>query len=306
MQNYKTDIAAQMMTLAAIAYGGDSHPTNQADAQKAIHDLLLNPNFATQNQWKRVWGPIITSGTDNLCFVAQKGTEFAIVLRGTVMTWDSWKEDIPESQSPYPWYGGLKVSTSFLQALDEMMTTPYEGLKLVEYFNSVNPSKIYVTGHSQGGGLTPMMMGMVHSVFNQPAEGHAFAPPTSGDPAFAQWIDSLGTCYLYSNPLDLVPLGYADMQDVYEKGIPIPVPNDFDGKIIKHIVGDAIETANKAGQWQQPTPNTTPLVAHPYQPSRFSWLQEFADAVEGQHNHNSYLYLLGAYQPVDGSASPLA
>ena len=306
MQSYNTDIAAQMMTLAAIAYGGDSDPTNPTEIQKAIDALLPNMNFATQNRWKRVWGPIVTAKTDNLCFVVQNGSEYAIVLRGTVMTWDSWKEDIPSSQSAYPWYGGLQVSTGFLQGIDEMMTTPYNGQKLVEFFNTVNPSKIYVTGHSQGGGLTPMMMGMVHVVFNLPVEGHAFAPPTAGDPAFANWIDSLGCCYLYSNPLDLVPLGYANMADVYNKGIPITVPSGLEGDAVRDAVNEAIKEANKAGSWQQPKSNTPPLTAHPYHPNKSIWIEEFASAVEGQHNHNSYLLLLGAYQPVDGNASPLS
>lgn len=305
MTDLNTDISAQMMTLAAVAYAGDIDPRDPTKAERAIDELLPDMRFATQNRWSRVWGPIITRRTNNLCFVVQNGSEFAIVLRGTVMTWDSWKEDVAESQSDYPWSAGLKVSTGFLHGIDEIMQTPYQGQALLDFFNTVSPSKIYVTGHSQGGGLTPMMMGMVHVVFNLPVEGHAFAPPTSGDPAFANWINGLGTCFLYSNPLDIVPLGYASMQDIYEKGIPIAVPHDLEGRLVKDVVEAAIRKANEAGQWQQPNPNTPPLKAHPFEPDKLTWLQQFVAAVEGQHNHNSYLLLLNAYQPVAGDASPL-
>lgn len=317
------------MTLAAIAYADDKtffgiRDYSLAEIGRKIANELQGDHthmgkpyaYATGKDWRLAWGPVFGTTDDNLMYVAEEiaTTNLSIVLRGTVEQVLSFWEDVPTGQLAFgngaP--GDAMVSDHFLEALNGLLATAdSSGATLEQYLqNAVSDGRsrtIYVTGHSQGGGLTSMMLawaanaGKGWSGAGQLAfKGYAFAPPTSGNPAYANWINASFDLVSVVNCLDIVPFGYAAIDRIRPDNVPEPVPHWQGFLDLWAILDVAAGLAADAGQWQQPS-NQLKLGPEKL-PSTMSYLSQ----VGGQHNHNSYLYLLGAPQVYNvGTASPL-
>lgn len=299
-----------MMTLCAISYVGEGEEI--AAIRQKIADELAKPRYATQAQWDLVWGPACTPDidSDNLAFVVrQKGRDgFAIVLRGTVFnSVESWIEDVPTKLVTLPWAGAgqpATVSKQFLAAVETLLATPDPISKttLADFVQQGRAARWTVTGHSQGGGLAPILHSYLQSALDH--GDHAsftFAAPSSGSPAFADYVDDTLTSTRIVNPRDIVPLGYAGLSQIWTHGI--PVKSLWADEIIRLAV-DAWErlTGLTPAHFAQPQGTVHMLAEHPDTRPDAGY-----DArVEAQHNYNSYLWLLGAPQTDVGVASPLA
>ncbi len=319
---YSLDDARVQMTLSAIAYAADTG--NPKGVKPAIEQELQGDHthdgkpysYATAKDWTLAWGPVLAPELDNLMFVARNaGTgALSLVLRGTIGKLRSFFEDLPLGQvaTKYvPAEARATVSGHFEEGLDTLLACSDSGQTLAQFLaaeaTAGTTRQVFVTGHSQGGGLTPMLLAWLQSsrtawpgADGWQLAGYAFAPPTSGNPGFADWI--AGECggtaptYLVINPLDVVPCGYAWIRKVRDDGIPEAVPWDY-----KLVIDAALLWADKTGPWAQPARHREFLRAIPL-PGSMGYFEQ----VEGQHNHNSYLKLLGAPQVYDiGSASPL-
>jgi len=296
MSVWNTSIDAQMATLSAIAYV-DEGDTPQ-EICTAIDTELANPYYATAGQWTRTWGPAIVD-QDNLVYAVSNGTDLAVVLRGTVFnSIDSWKEDLPTALEATDFPAAIpgKVSSKFKTAVFEMAnaTDPTSSTPLMTVVKACT-GKIYVTGHSQGAGLAPLMHAYIAAMADIPLqrmESYTFAAPTTGDPTFAKYVDQNLISTRYYNVLDIVPTGYATMSDIWEKGLPIKATIDQD--VIRGAVDLwSHETKLTQSDFAQPTSQAKPLnQGHTHVPGDTSYFT----AVEGQHNHNTYLYLMGAVQ----------
>jgi len=297
MATYTT--AQIMMTLSAIAYVDDKPGHSPEKIGEKISNALSNGSYATDGKWRLVWGPIVTPEHDNLAFIAQNGSEMAVVLRGTAPSHKSLMEDIPTGQDPFPNApNGAKVSHEFLHdGLLPMLQATSGGLKMAEFLAHQKPQTLYVTGHSQGGGLTPMMTAELSQELARTVKGHAFAPPTSGNPDFASWVGKMKCCTLYINPYDIVPLGYNHIGRIVSDGIPLEVPMlDKDGIEIRAAVEAAVLAADAVGPWAQP--DTQVMLpgqrTYPIIPGDPTFKKKFEQAVGYQHSHNTYLSLIGA------------
>jgi hypothetical protein len=308
-------MAKVLMTLSALAYIEDDAPTkhtpppNINTVKSALTHALKKPEFETKGQWHLKWGPIQYNPSRNLAYVVQKQNTqtYAIVLRGTVGSFSSFREDIPTSQVSFG-YGlpdKAKVSSEFDAALKGMLATPdpKTGTLLADYLSSTALTSgaldLYVTGHSQGGGLAPMMTAWAHHARNSWAGGphkitnYTFAAPSSGNPAFAGWIENNTNTFMVRNPLDIVPHGYATPQKLVTDGIPSRVPLGW-----AVVIEAAAALSFVTGPWAQPKTR--------YELRQKRMNGTYLEQVEGQHNHNSYLYLLGAKQTHVGDKSPLS
>jgi hypothetical protein len=85
--------------------------------------------------------------------------------------------------------------------------------------------------------------------------------------------------------LDVVPYGYAGLKDLVKDQVPEKVP-----EIYHPIIDISVGVAELAGFWQQP--ETFIRLKKVQLPETIVYL----DQVAAQHNHNSYLYFLGAPQ----------
>jgi len=304
-------------TLAAIAYAGDTlngASPSPAELRTAIKEqIYLRPGYATGTDWSMIWGPVETKATDNLAYMAfNKSTRtIALCLRGTTTQTLSRFEDVPTSQTAFPTGNtqGATVSTEFLAGLDRLLsiTDPYTKDTIANNINTFsrnNPvARVVVNGHSQGAALVPMMMlalrdGHAQSPkISHPVSGFAIAPPTSGNPAFAQLVNTSLDCWFIVNPLDIVPLGYASIEDVLDKDIP-EKPSFGEYPVILAIIDTALLAVDLSKPWAQP--------AQRHVTKKIQTHTGFFSDIAVQHNHNSYLALLGAPQTDVGDPSPFS
>lgn len=321
---YSTSDAQVQMTLSAIAYATDSKTGGNPTASDLTRQLQ-QPHIATNQEWSLAWGPLLSSSYDNMIFVAQKTGQnvYSIVIRGTVFSsFDSWLGDVPTGQDLFNDYtGGTKtcVSNGFMDMFKDLLGDTVNGQSLQDYVNGLGSQNgdltIYVTGHSQGAGLMPMFLAWIMTeaanwMATPSFAGYGFAPPTTGCSDFAAWMQKNAASYLVINPNDVVPFGYAKISEIRSQGVPITVPEHIDVKGIKVNLWDTIDIAELAawkaktwpfgcGSWAQAGHVTMlPGEADP------NIGDDYFTQVEVQHNHNSYLVLLGASQTDIPDPSP--
>jgi hypothetical protein len=292
-------VARIMMTLLGIAYFDDEYGTRDT-IKKGIVSELANASYATSGHWSLAWGPVTFKGTDNLIYVARfrQSQTYAVVMRGTAPDFDSIIEDIPTSQDDFARYSapGATVSSEFRHALIglTMLRDPDLKCNLVDFLSGAiggaANATIYCTGHSQGGALVPMMMGFLGG----PAKSwqakllaYSFAGPTSGNPAFANWVDSTGALVRVVNPLDIVPYGYAAIDRIMPDNVPCKV-SGWEKSCLEGALSDVSYLLSWTGTWQQPHNPTVLTATHA--------TGTLLDQVGIQHETNSYLALLGATQ----------
>lgn len=291
-----------MMTLAAISYAAPSEISNE----------LANPAYATRAGWNVVWGPVDTIDgvyVDNLVYVAQYtgANIYAIVIRGTVLAYSlstlvDLYEDL-EVSNPVPWVYPLVpnalVASGTLFGL-EIMTNMVDGptgQTLLEFFSSVSSAFIYVTGHSLGGCLTTVLAPWLLYQFEQNDINQAyilpytFAAPTAGNHAFANWYNGRFTVATerYFNSIDAIPMAWNNLYGItylFPNGPPCPWAMDA---VVDLVTGWLYAVGVSYAQTNDPDsalPGTSTQSA--------DWFTEIGI----QHDHNTYLKLLGA-PPVD-------
>lgn len=305
---YNQTVAQIMMTLSGISYFDDSKGT-RASIKKGIIAELGKKSYATGGLWSLVWGPVVFNGTDNLLYLArfQQTSVYAIVMRGTAPDFASIIEDIPTSQDDFSKFAapGAKVSAEFRRALIGMARRADPDLKqtLEQYLAAVIGGKpgatLYFTGHSQGGALVPMMMawfGSAASQWKAKSLAYSFAGPTSGNPAFANWVNGTGALTRVVNPLDVVPYGYAAINRIVPDSVPTKVTG-LEKDCLEGVLDDVAYLLSWTGTWQQPGTPTLLPAKH----ATGSLLTQ----VGIQHETNSYLKLLGAPQLDFEPKSPL-
>ena len=288
-------------TLASIAYAGDTlnddNPTIEALHGAINHQLNSRPHYATGHDWKLVWGPVESRKHDNLLYAAYEpstGT-LALSIRGTTGQTLSRFEDIPRYFSTFP-DGDAKVSGPFLAGMTSALglTDKWHGKTFAgfyaDFIKTSTVNTVVVNGHSQGAALVPMMMvalqrGLVGAPkVSQPVKGFAYAPPTSGNQAFADIVNAECDCWFIINPKDVVPLGYNAMMDVVDKGIPEEL-HGFEWGAVKLLI-EGLNAYVDPSEWAQPVQQ-----AHLQGVTLVG--EGFFAQIGDQHNHNAYLTKLG-------------
>lgn len=313
MATYDPHQASVQVTLAAIANAAVDKPMSVV--KPAIEAELAKPHYATAGDWSLVWGPVLGTVDENMVYVArQNSTGFlSVVLRGTVMTVSSFWEDVPKSQSPCPFITDAEtaVSSDFLEAVVGMLEVcDGSGLTLGGYLASVAATShgmmVFVAGHSQGAALVQIAFAwLLEEAKNWTNSGgtqitaYASAPPTPGDPAFADWIGRTGASFQIVNPLDTVPFWYDRISELIPRNVPEPLPDDVEGALIREGLKLWADQARAAGTWRQA--ETVILLPGVQLPPAIGYI----DQAKNQHTHNSYLYLMGAPQTDIGPASLL-
>ncbi|MFA3916716.1 lipase family protein [Ruegeria hyattellae] len=321
---FDINVARVQMTLCAISYvkgtGSDKTRPNPCD----IEAELAKTGYATGGQWSLVWGPAYSAFDDNMMYLVQQDntSNIAIVIRGTeAVDIKSWCEDVPKGMSDVSGYTHKQatlVSDEFADAISHLAQAVPVGSDddrtlgaILDKLASKMVLSVIVTGHSQGGGLAPIMGAWIAdrlAAQKAHVKVYAFAPPTPGNTEFASWVANALEAFHVANPHDLVPFGYARIGSVITDKVPVEVPEfvSIDGVPFPLRLGiDTADLAVKAiadlndTSWAPAgTSHLLPAVAAP---TDLDYLQQ----VDAQHNYNSYLYLLGAPQTDVGTKSPL-
>jgi lipase (class 3) len=292
------DDAQILMTLAAIAYAppGD------------VASYLTNSSYATQGQWKLVWGPALSPTKGNLMYLAQNTAhpkEYAVAIRGTypefsvAMFVDLYQDlDVGHTVAwPYPAVPGAAVAAGTMDGLTDltgMFAGGNPGVTLLTWLQQHLPAgaTLYVTGHSLGGALVTVLapwLAYQLQAAHAPAvtiAPYTFAGPTAGNKAFADFYSGLFTAYRYFNVIDIVPMAWSELSAV-KKLFPAPGPS------CPRVVADLVDLVEAwmrlfhRVSYAQPGAGT-PLNGVPV--GEVSFTDEAGD----QHAHNNYLALLGA------------
>jgi hypothetical protein len=301
--------AQMMMTLCAISYAGGGQELSSIKGQ--IKSELSKQHYATGGDWELVWGPARTTDTQgsNLMFITKQRSShvFAVVLRGTLWSSiESWVEDVPTSLVDYPWAEAdhsAKVSREFLDTVKNLvaLNDPGTGISFSDFIAENKDTRWFVTGHSQGGGLAPMMHGYLATLLgHSDSASFTFAAPTSGNSGFAGFIDEHLNSTRTRNPHDVVPYGYGDLPDIWEIGI--PVKSIFaQGGIMLAVSYWQNQYGLKPTDFAQPQKSVVTLSPRPDQRPDV-WYEQ---RVESQHISNSYLLLMDAPQVELSAPSPL-
>jgi hypothetical protein len=223
----RQQLAQTLMTLAGIAYGQPS----------AIPGYLAADTL-TQGQWKIAWIAAQVDPPVNFAYIAKRTDgAYAIAIRGTYPNplspayWDDADLDNPIGpMRTWPGTTDAQVSngtwTAFqtiIALLDSAGTTTF-----AEAVASLpDNATIYVTGHSLGGTLTPVIalwlsqMGKGFII-----EAMPFAGMTPGNAAFADLFGPgtklNGRVTRYNNTLDTVPYGWDRVLDTRHFYEPAP------------------------------------------------------------------------------------
>jgi len=303
---YNPDEAAVIMTLAAIAYTAEGK--DMLTIKDSIGILLNDPSLETKGQWKLIWGPGITNNNSNLVYVAKyeydQPATYAMVVRGTsIYSFTDIHQDADVFNLVPFKYGlaGDSVAHGSMEGLDLLLETedPKSGKTLKKFLPEIianETSKMFITGHSQGGALAPLLAywfitsSGVAEHFN--LETYAFAGPSVGNESFVQnfFISMPENAYfsMVSNSLDVVPYFWARFDMLVPLEIPAPVPlayqvvltgigDDLSLKNIEYVqLDDQIDIGN--------FPPTDTL-------GNIQWYNHW---VMKEHTHNSYLILMGA------------
>lgn len=215
-----------MITLCVISY----------DAPSVIPQKVTQ---VTGGEWECVWGPVaLYSDVDviySLMYVARQvdTNELAFVIRGTTAdSLTSWLHEDFAIYNLVPWSNfywkappDAAISQGSANGFKDLlyMEDPDRGFQNWMYILGDNPgANIYVTGHSLGGTLTPVLAAYIQAMsdtyqFNLNVQPYSFAGLTSGNPAFASYIDTLfppSVMWRYHNSLDIAPFLWNDIQGV--------------------------------------------------------------------------------------------
>jgi hypothetical protein len=240
-------ISQEMGKLAFLAYVGDAL-TEGAEAKLA--ECMPKALAAQADNWKLIWGPVvyrfpIAHYDDNMMYVVHDKTDHSvlvIVIRGTdPPAIDDWLAEDFDVDDQVSWPAGAgqpKISKAISEGLHLLLrmapaTDPKSTLTdFLTTQAAAFPSglRVYVTGHSLGGALSPTLALWLHD--NQSTwdpQGKAvvsvypLAGPTPGNSDFATYYQSaLGTTTVRLwNPFDVVPLAWnhesmGKMEDLYE------------------------------------------------------------------------------------------
>ncbi len=305
-----------MMTLSAISYVAEASVDSIKDS---INYFLSVESLATGGDWQLAWGPVITGVNANLIYVAKNTTgenpAYAIAIRGTNKNsiFDILEDLKVRTLVEFP-YGMIGDSVAkgpmegFVNLLDAKDTEYNKTLE--EYLKSISTTTkipLFVTGHSQGGGLAPMFAYWL--ITNEALKDKfvfstlAFAGPGWFNKNFRDnFLNTLpvdASFKMYVNSLDMIPYGYSNLAGINAKNIPVYVPPFYRATIsfMDSLITDSgieyynIAVADSIGFF--PITSSTPggILPSDETPWYNYWLNV-------EHNHNNYLRLLGV-EPVN-------
>lgn len=283
-------LAQEMMTLAGIAYG---RPAN-------IPGYLADDTLATRGRWAVHWMPADVDIPVNFAFLARNARDgsFAVVIRGTYPNplnpayWEDAGQDSPFGTMvawPYPADANALVSKgtwAAFQSVTGLMDTG--GGSFVDAVAALPAgAKLFVTGHSLGGTLAPVVAQWARGLTSRPEVCvYTFAGMTPGNAAFADLVG--GATRRYYNDLDSVPYGWdavLQTRDFYQ-----PAPKG--GTLYQDAIDDM---ARKLADYPFAAVGTPIRLAGTVDPPRID-IPFVSFLIENlrQHLPDTYLTLLGA------------
>lgn len=139
------------------------------------------------------------------CTVGMNQDGIVLALRGTVYnSFGDWINDLLVKMVAVPGIPG-KVHDGFNNAVVAIITPIVNTINLLLKANPKSP--VFITGHSKGGGMGPVMAYYLLQNKIKVSGLYLFAPPLPGDMDFANAFNTIfPNTYLYENYQDIVPV----------------------------------------------------------------------------------------------------
>jgi hypothetical protein len=267
----------EMIILSFIAYRGFWETDPQKIEKKIAETLslkILRPFIGKQ---ELVWGPALYKG-DHFLDAAMmyavrnqnKPSEYTVVIRGTnpISLW-SWLNEDLKINKQFPWVTGsppasAKISEAsenglaLLQGIKPADSIPGAGTTIQQFLQDTitrgEANTIYVTGHSLGGCMAPTLAlwlkDTMASLDNVELSVYAYAGPTAGNEAFAQYSDNrfLENCNRFACHYDIAPHWWNE--DTLEKMYTLYEPDISPGELDKVLIHKAVKEAKDKGYTQ--------------------------------------------------------
>jgi len=279
-----TSLNRTMLALDMFSGSGDQNRGASATVEPLIQQCLVGllPASDATSDWTLVWGPMVWApyvGAYDLemMYAVQSNTnknQIAVVIRGTnQFSEDDWALDfsIKPVAWPYPTDAppsGVLVAKGLLEDLQLLVghapkaaTVPGYGQTIEKFIATqiaslpANTSlKVAVTGHSKGGGLSPMLAQYFYdnhlSSLHNDWQGkvilsvYAFAGQTPGNTAFKGLYESSFASQIalrFHQPYDPVPYAWntetiAELSDLYA---PTIHPDTSEMNLINSAIAEA-------------------------------------------------------------------
>ncbi len=305
------NLPGEMMTLSAIAYAADKSTADTII--DSINYYLGDKTLTTNGKWDIAWGPAISSGNANLVYIVKNTTDnitsYAIAIRGTnVSSLADIIQDVDIKPTEFTFgmpgdsisNGSMTGFTNIINSVDSQNGTTME-----QYLESISSSQkipLFITGHSQGGGLAPIVAYWVmnHDLFKDKFifSTYAFAGPgwfnKNFRDNFTNTLPQDASFHMMVNSLDMIPYGYANLPDIKTKNIPVTVPSLYRGVI---EVAQELLKIDKAVYYNIAIADTIgnfPITTSPSGSTLKDSIDWYDHWLLVEHNHNNYLRLLGA------------
>lgn len=305
------NLPAEMMTLSAIAYVSDKYPDLIKDS---IMHFLGDSSLATGGKWQLSWGPGISDQNKNLVYVVKNSSGdvpvYAIAIRGTnVHSIGDILEDFDVLKLTEFTYGepGDSVCHGSMAGLTYILnsTDSLGGTTLEQHLVSITTNtktQLFVTGHSQGGGLAPLLAYwlITHDQLKEKftTSTYAFAGPGWVNKSFRDnFLNSLpedASFNMMVNSLDMIPYGYANLPGIINNSIPVKVSS-----LYRLIIRTAQDSLDSRGITYYniaiaDTIGNIPVTTNPSGTHLLDSINWYDHWLKVEHNHNNYLKLLGA------------
>jgi hypothetical protein len=196
--------------------------------------------------WNVVWGPAeLRDGLGvsySRAFIARRAdsAQYTVVIRGTnPLSWRSWMgEDFaigrtvpfnalwPTDTLPAALVNAGRISQATYNGMTDLLELrDPRGLTIPEFLQGESIGSLYVTGHSLGGTLTPVMFAYLNQVLYDGAATNmapfSFAGLTPGDSAFNRYLGTMidpALPWRIYNTLDITPrmwASYYELENIY-------------------------------------------------------------------------------------------
>jgi hypothetical protein len=291
--NGKYSTAQVMMSLSAIAYTSfDSLDRLQGNLNEAV---------ALGQEYEAIWW---SRDRDNLLYVVRNRVteEYAIAIKGPVFRFGlSFLFDLYEDLGiphqvylPFGRLGNAKIAAGLLETIQNINNFYFNGRTLTQIVSHFpKGSKVYITGHSLGGTLA---MGyaaklVCNDLMDLDIIPYTFGSPGAGNKAFTDLFNHNSNHCLFPhsfncvNSRDIIPYAWHDLQ-----GIPAIDYEDIKCPINFVLCLDCIARLLILARTVYTAPSLNLLLPGYIEPN-ISYFQE----AMLQHQHNTYLELLGLY-----------
>jgi hypothetical protein len=284
---YDLSEAQLLVTLSSLAYL-DSDPLPGEGLSEQIFRMQRDIDAALAASPYSGWQVVFVGVSEDrgtMCFVASDHTHLAVTVRGTDWSfWLNWIQDfsvltlVPYEDGPGFLSRGTSVGLKLL--LD---------LGLVEFLSDLD-LPVFVTGHSLGACLAlPLASSLVQRLGAEANEFkiYTFGGPSPGDQSFADAYDELfrGRSFRLVNPLDIVPLSWANLPSIARLYSPGPQPTPALRSLLARVIRRVRDS------YAQPAGLIVPGALFPLDPL-LAPTTAFFDQVSLQHAPTTYANLL--------------